>query len=302
MKTRRVAVGPMSKVSVRWILCLAFFYLFLFFSPFLVHFSANRSLDSLFPSSFSSMYVASHLFRYLGPYLALLIAMVQVCGYAAFPLRAFFKQKLTQQDKQWFAFYPVLWGAISFCLFPRILWANDPGVFLNGAFGRWMVSCDDWRILFFHNASYLFPLLIVAPVIQELFFRGLLIHRLSVKYGRPAGLIASALIFGLFSGANVLAGVMMGIALGVLYLRTGSLWLVILLHMMHNAMSMALDVLIAYNHVDFQGAFTFGLFWLIGGACFWAVVWGMFRHKLLFMIYPPFLKPYTAGPNQSGKV
>lgn len=87
---------------------------------------------------------------------------------------------------------------------------------------------------------------------EELFFRGLvliyLVQQFShKKYGLWIGLVISSLIFGLFHLVNLFEGAsfgptvlqvgysfLMGMLWSVIYLKTGNLWLVMVLHALYN--------------------------------------------------------------------
>jgi membrane protease YdiL (CAAX protease family) len=78
-----------------------------------------------------------------------------------------------------------------------------------------------------------------APVLEEFFFRGILLKGLLRNY-RPAVAIGqSALLFGLMhmSPAQSIATTLMGALLGWLYYRTGSVRLCIGLHMLNNLLA-----------------------------------------------------------------
>lgn len=78
-----------------------------------------------------------------------------------------------------------------------------------------------------------------APVLEELFFRGILLKGLLRNY-RPAVAIGqSALLFGLMhmSPSQSIATALMGVVLGWLYYRTGSVRLCIGLHMLNNLLA-----------------------------------------------------------------
>ncbi|WP_382314528.1 CPBP family intramembrane glutamic endopeptidase [Hymenobacter bucti] len=78
-----------------------------------------------------------------------------------------------------------------------------------------------------------------APVLEELFFRGILLKGLLRNY-RPAVAIGqSALLFGVMhmSPAQSIATALMGIVLGWLYYRTRSVGLCIGLHMLNNLLA-----------------------------------------------------------------
>lgn len=78
-----------------------------------------------------------------------------------------------------------------------------------------------------------------APVLEEFFFRGILLKGLLRNY-RPAVAIGqSALLFGLMhmSPAQSIATALMGALLGWLYYRTGSVRLCVGLHMLNNLLA-----------------------------------------------------------------
>lgn len=84
---------------------------------------------------------------------------------------------------------------------------------------------------------------VIAPLIEELLFRGLLQRSLSNKLPVWAAITISALAFGAvhmdFYALPVL--VAMGVAFGILYHVTGSLRVTILLHMVNNAAALMLS-------------------------------------------------------------
>lgn len=81
---------------------------------------------------------------------------------------------------------------------------------------------------------------VAAPLLEELFFRGILLKGLLRNY-RPAVAIGqSALLFGLLhlSPAQSIATALMGLVLGWLYYRTRSVTLCIGLHMLNNLLAL----------------------------------------------------------------
>jgi uncharacterized protein len=86
--------------------------------------------------------------------------------------------------------------------------------------------------------------LLIAPVVEELFFRGLLLRSLQRRVSAPAAVAISALVFGLAhvvfdfgSGAVLPALVALGMLSGVFAVRTGNLSRSILLHMGFNLLA-----------------------------------------------------------------
>lgn len=76
---------------------------------------------------------------------------------------------------------------------------------------------------------------ILAPIIEELFFRKLIIDRM-IKYGEVAAILSSAVLFGLFHQnlAQFFYTFGVGLIWGYVYCKTGSYKVVVLLHMAFN--------------------------------------------------------------------
>jgi membrane protease YdiL (CAAX protease family)/uncharacterized RDD family membrane protein YckC len=86
---------------------------------------------------------------------------------------------------------------------------------------------------------------IVAPFAEELFFRGLLYGGLRVRMPVLPAALLSGLVFG---GLHVTTGittvpplVFLGVALALLYEKTGSLWPPIIVHCVNNSLALALS-------------------------------------------------------------
>lgn len=82
-----------------------------------------------------------------------------------------------------------------------------------------------------------FAAVVVAPLAEEVMFRGFLMNLWIAKWGLWAGIIASSVVFGLFHlERTVFAGVM-GIAFAMVYLKYDSLWPGIALHAAYNLLT-----------------------------------------------------------------
>ncbi len=87
---------------------------------------------------------------------------------------------------------------------------------------------------------------ILAPIFEELFFRGAIEGSILRSYRNPAvGIIVSALIFGLIHAnpAQVVFAFLFGIILGFIYYRTKSITLPIILHFINNTVSVILSIM-----------------------------------------------------------
>ena len=74
----------------------------------------------------------------------------------------------------------------------------------------------------------------VAPIAEELIFRGYLLNLWIAKRGIAFGVIASSIVFGAFHLDTALFAAPMGLVLALIYLRYDSLWPAIFIHAVYN--------------------------------------------------------------------
>lgn len=88
-------------------------------------------------------------------------------------------------------------------------------------------------------AAGLLQVCVLAPVMEEILMRGLVLGGLKNSYGTLAALLISALLFAAlhFNMVQTLSAFVCGVVLGVLYLKTGSLLCCMAAHCGYNAIS-----------------------------------------------------------------
>ncbi len=88
-------------------------------------------------------------------------------------------------------------------------------------------------------AAGLIQVCILAPLIEEILMRGFVLGGLSRTYGPLLGLLISSMLFAVlhFNMVQTLSTLVCGIILGILYLKTGSIFCCILAHSGYNAIS-----------------------------------------------------------------
>lgn len=74
---------------------------------------------------------------------------------------------------------------------------------------------------------------IVAPLVEEVLFRGFLLHRWALRWGTGTGVVLSSILFAL-GHVELLGHFLFGVAMCALYLRTRSLWVPIAAHSLNN--------------------------------------------------------------------
>jgi len=83
---------------------------------------------------------------------------------------------------------------------------------------------------------------LVAPVTEEFLFRGIILQRWATKWGIRAGLLSSSLFFG-FLHPNPIGLTLLGIILGILYIKTRSLIVPIVFHALNNILAVSTQLL-----------------------------------------------------------
>ena len=100
--------------------------------------------------------------------------------------------------------------------------------------GDWL---DDVPVVFL-----LAIVLVVAPVTEEVLFRGFMLHRLAVKWGLKPAIVVSSVAFGLLHINFVGVGVL-GVVMALLYVRTRTLIVPIVCHVLNNGVAVSLVIL-----------------------------------------------------------
>lgn len=77
---------------------------------------------------------------------------------------------------------------------------------------------------------------IIAPILEEIVFRGIILQGFLKNYSITKAIIITAVLFGLFHGNIVQTPlvILLGIVLGVIYIKTGSLFMCIAGHALNN--------------------------------------------------------------------
>jgi uncharacterized protein len=134
---------------------------------------------------------------------------------------------------------------------------------------RAILTRGDFHLL--ANTLNLLVLALLAPFVEEVFFRGLLLPSWSDRFGTTWAVIFSSLVFAVFH-VDIIGGFLFGIVTAVAFLSTRTLWLPIIMHITHNTliwMLSAADLILfgeySISLADFQSTWWVGLACLLGG-------------------------------------
>ena len=111
---------------------------------------------------------------------------------------------------------------------------------------------------------------IFAPIFEEFLCRGIILESFRAKHGIWAGLIFSSLFFGIIHG-NITAAFgasILGLILGYAYIRSNSIFAVIILHALNNGLALAL-MTFGLGDSSFRDAIpTPQLYWTVWAVAF----------------------------------
>lgn len=252
-------------------------------------------------------------------WLPLLIAYLAFFG-IVFPLAALLLRRLPAaapekgniRARHFFAFLPILF----LCSFVGSQLSQWLVALLADAFGLQTGSALG-TLLLTHPLVMVFILLVAAPLCEEWFFRKLLLDRACI-YGEKLAIFVSALLFAFYHTSiyQFFYAFFVGLIFGYLYLRTGRLWVTVLMHAIYNLVCIILPyvmlrfgifgafmeaetvdeqiAVIAENPVGVAVACVYGfvcLGLLIGGC----LLLGKYRKKVFFKPAACPLPPDTEG-------
>ncbi|NET56267.1 MAG: CPBP family intramembrane metalloprotease [Symploca sp. SIO2E6] len=106
-------------------------------------------------------------------------------------------------------------------------------IFLSGA--------DNFATVL-NNVLAFITIVVVAPVTEELLFRGILLHRWAAKWGIRPALLVTSLLFGILH-TNVVGLSVFGLMMALLYIKTRTLIVPIVCHALNNLAAVGLGLI-----------------------------------------------------------
>lgn len=91
-----------------------------------------------------------------------------------------------------------------------------------------------------HALYKLVAFVVVAPLIEEMLFRGVLFRKWRYTKGAIWGVMLSSALFAICHAADLLGSMLFGIVAALLYTRTRTLWAPVAAHALHNGFAVAL--------------------------------------------------------------
>jgi len=187
--------------------------------------------------------------RNIESYLTVAFYVILFLGYFGFSLNPEDREAIFFEDeaikKPWsLAFVPffimgfttIIYVLILESLFPKLFdsFINAPNILENLSFSENPVA----YILLFISV------VLLAPVVEEIVFRGILFNLLNKKRGLIFSMVVSSLFFGVLHAETMVPTAVIGFVLCFIYQKTGSLKLSMAGHMFNNLVAFMLPLLI----------------------------------------------------------
>ena len=102
------------------------------------------------------------------------------------------------------------------------------------------------------NSLTVLNVALLVPIVEEIFFRGFILHRWCDKYGEKKAIVLSSILFGVLH-VEILGSVVFAVIVSVVCLRTKSLVGPILIHMGNNFMFAVIGLLFWYMGGSVEG-------------------------------------------------
>lgn len=133
-----------------------------------------------------------------------------------------------------------------------------------GEFSRYILSIIDPNILnelpstslFYNQRETPFaPILnyiqfiltvIIAPIVEEILFRGVMLHRFTIKWGVKWAILASSTIFAIFHN-DIIGAFIFAIVMCILYIKTASILVPIVAHIINNLLAYGLEIMMTFS-------------------------------------------------------
>ena len=94
---------------------------------------------------------------------------------------------------------------------------------------------------FYYNTLIFLVTVIFGPIVEELLFRGVILHRFAVKWGLTVSIILSSFLFGILH-ADLIGSFIFGLMMAVIYIKTRTLWAPIICHILNNFIGVLLEL------------------------------------------------------------
>lgn len=94
--------------------------------------------------------------------------------------------------------------------------------------------------------------IVIAPVMEEVVFRGLIFQRLAKKYSIGKALFFSSILFGILHAEAWIGASFFGLMMCLVFLHTRNLWVPIVLHVINNGIAVTIMCADGFDYVNLE--------------------------------------------------
>ncbi len=149
-------------------------------------------------------------------------------------------------------FLPFLLFGVGFCSFTNVAMSYAEGIFQGFGIDYEVDFGDNPRGFFGFLLSFI-ATAIVPALVEEFACRGIVLGLLK-KYGEGFAIVTSSIVFGIMHGnfEQIPFAIFVGLILGYIYVKTGSIWPCVAVHCINNAISVIFTYLENVMSVNMQ--------------------------------------------------
>jgi len=126
-----------------------------------------------------------------------------------------------------------------------IIYQNAPELFkelVTETLSSYKTSSNLSAVCLYLNVS------LIGPIVEEIMFRGIILNRLTKRWGFNVGIIVSSLLFAIQHLEMAIIGAFLwGIIMSLLYIKTNNIMIPITLHIINNSLATIIGLLMPVN-------------------------------------------------------
>lgn len=126
------------------------------------------------------------------------------------------------------------------------LFIIDPNILNELPYTGIFYSSSDTPLAPFLNYIEFFAAVIIAPIVEEIVFRGVILHRFTIKWGVKWAILVSSIIFA-FLHTDIIGAFIFGVVMCILYIKTASILVPVVAHIINNLLAYGLEIMMPFS-------------------------------------------------------
>lgn len=170
----------------------------------------------------------------------------------------------------------------------------DPNILSNLPSTSFFYTPHDTPLAPFLNFMEFIIAVIMAPIVEEFLFRGVLLHRFTIKWGIKWGVLTSSIIFGLLH-SDIIGAFIFAIVMCILYIKTASILVPILAHMVNNMLAYGTQIISTFSPQSTLASHNLGVAVLLLIISMMVIIYFLYRNWPQRYWKPPYFQEVYDG-------